>query len=172
MTNLEVAQMLEFFCAREVNVHGTNPGTDYILQANALVRNLRAAAEPPAPQDREPHNIMQRYKAERTTLGEAITEIRRYGEECARRAMGKSSFAVSCSEAAPVALPFAHWSKDPLVPYTGCGCVSCVDARVAAASTLSWTEIRLPYESGVTYYSCQHYPPHAMRRNPCDRGCT
>jgi hypothetical protein len=129
-------------------------------------------AEPPAPQDREPHNIMQRYKAERTTLGEAITEIRRYGEECARRAMGKSSFAVSRSETEPVVLPSAHWSKDPLVPYTGCGCVSCVDARVAAASTLSWTEIRLPYESGVTYYSCQHYPPHAMRRNPCDRGCT
>lgn len=29
----------------------------------------------------------------------------------------------------------------------------------------------VPYESGVTYYSCQHYPPDALRRYPCDQGC-
>lgn len=27
------------------------------------------------------------------------------------------------------------------------------------------------YEAGVTYYSCQHYPPDALRRYPCDQGC-
>lgn len=26
-------------------------------------------------------------------------------------------------------IPFVHWSKDPLIPYTGCGCPTCQDMR-------------------------------------------
>lgn len=55
-----------------------------------LATMLEASDEPtsiPVSHDKEPHDIMQRYKAERTTLGEAISEIRRYGEDCVRRAV-------------------------------------------------------------------------------------
>lgn len=36
-------------------------------------------------------------------------------------------------EETPVALPFTHWSKDPLLPYANCNCSSCVDQRAADA---------------------------------------
>lgn len=41
------------------------------------------------------------------------------------RADGKSIF------------PFTHWSKDPLIPYFGCDCGSCEDARRQVAVTAS-----------------------------------
>jgi len=33
-------------------------------------------------------------------------------------------------------LPFTHWSKDPLIPYAGCECRSCVDARKASGGCI------------------------------------
>lgn len=39
-----------------------------------------------------------------------------------------------CGECAP-ALPFSHWSKDPLIPYSGCDCRSCTNARLADTRT-------------------------------------
>lgn len=58
---------------------------------NRLVEAARAALEPPAPNDemheREPLNIIMRYKAERTTIAEAAAEIRAYVAECMRRAV-------------------------------------------------------------------------------------
>lgn len=33
------------------------------------------------------------------------------------------------------AIPFTHWSKDFLVPYKGCNCSSCIDARATERTT-------------------------------------
>jgi hypothetical protein len=39
-------------------------------------------------------------------------------------------------ETRPV-LPFTHWSKDPLIPYDGCNCSSCDDARTLVSNDVS-----------------------------------
>lgn len=39
---------------------------------------------------------------------------------------------------APV-ISFTHWSKDPLVPYLNCGCISCVAARNVTVVTTNNT---------------------------------
>lgn len=31
--------------------------------------------------------------------------------------------------------PFVHWSKDSCIPYTGCPCISCENARAAVRTT-------------------------------------
>lgn len=44
---------------------------------------------------------------------------------------------LKCFNTAKPVLPFTHWSKDPLIPYEGCNCSSCDDARTLVKIDLS-----------------------------------
>lgn len=49
----------------------------------------------------------------------------------ARRDGAATAVGAESTAAGSTALPFTHWSKDPLIPYEGCVCRSCEDARTA-----------------------------------------
>jgi len=78
-----------------------------------LVRDNRLMHERIAEQDREIARL---------------TELLRIAESKALPALPEVGVGV---------IPFTHWSKDPLIPYANCKCVSCEDARQPVEATSS-----------------------------------